>query len=131
MLMLGRELDPHPLPHPPVPVSRVVSLVRCVTVSQYIASRDAVSGSVYLVLLAVFAIMPLLDDCRLEETTRSAMMVMTSDVHEVWTSREVDQHIVIIMGEARMAAFTIVKPRVSGVSSRTDRVPSRQSTQNA
>jgi len=37
----------------------VVVLVRGLTLSQYIASRDIVSGTVYLVLLAVFAV-PLL-----------------------------------------------------------------------
>ena len=38
----------------------VVLLVRGLTLGQYIASRDTLSGSVYLVLLAVFAVMPLL-----------------------------------------------------------------------
>lgn len=38
----------------------VVLLVRGLTVGQYIAGRDAVSGTVYLALLAVFAVMPLL-----------------------------------------------------------------------
>ena len=38
----------------------VVLLVRGLTLNEYIASRDAVSGTVYLALLAVFAVMPLL-----------------------------------------------------------------------
>jgi len=38
----------------------VVLLVRGLTVNEYIASRDSVSGTVYLALLAVFAVMPLL-----------------------------------------------------------------------
>ena len=38
----------------------VVLLVRGLTLGEYIASRDAVSGTVYLALLAVFAVMPLL-----------------------------------------------------------------------
>lgn len=38
----------------------VVLLVRGLTLDEYIASRDAVSGTVYLALLAVFAVMPLL-----------------------------------------------------------------------
>ena len=35
----------------------VVLLVRGLTLNEYIASRDAVSGTVYLALLAVFAVM--------------------------------------------------------------------------
>ena len=38
----------------------VVLLVRGLTVKEYIATRDAVSGTVYLALLAVFALMPVL-----------------------------------------------------------------------
>ena len=38
----------------------VVLLVRGLTLREYIASRDAVSGTVYLALLAIFAVMPLL-----------------------------------------------------------------------
>ena len=38
----------------------VVLVVRGLTVNEYIASRDVVSGTVYLPLLVVFAIMPLL-----------------------------------------------------------------------
>ena len=38
----------------------VVLLVRGLTLREYIASRDAVSGTVYLALLAVFAVMPML-----------------------------------------------------------------------
>ena len=37
-----------------------VLLVRELTVAEYIASRDIVSGTVYLALLAVLAVMPLL-----------------------------------------------------------------------
>jgi hypothetical protein len=36
------------------------SLQRGLTVNDYIASQDIVSGTVYLALLAVFAVMPLL-----------------------------------------------------------------------
>ena len=38
----------------------VVLLVRGLTLAEYIASRDTVSGTVYLGLLVVFAIMPVL-----------------------------------------------------------------------
>ena len=38
----------------------VVLFIRGVTMGQYFASRDPVAGTVYLVMLAVFVIMPLL-----------------------------------------------------------------------
>jgi len=38
----------------------VVLLVRGLTVGEYLASRDIVSGTAYLALLVVFAVMPLL-----------------------------------------------------------------------
>jgi type IV secretory pathway TrbD component len=38
----------------------VVLWVRGFTITQYLADRDPVSGAVYVVMLAVFALMPLL-----------------------------------------------------------------------
>jgi hypothetical protein len=38
----------------------MVWLVRGLTISAYVASRDPLSGGVYLVLLGIFAVMPLL-----------------------------------------------------------------------
>jgi len=38
----------------------VVLRLRGLTIGQYLASRDPVAGTVYIVMVAVFAIMPLL-----------------------------------------------------------------------
>ena len=38
----------------------MVWLVRGLTISEYVASRDLISGTVYLVLLGIFAVMPVL-----------------------------------------------------------------------
>jgi hypothetical protein len=38
----------------------MVWLVRGLTISEYVASRDLISGTVYLVLLGILAVMPLL-----------------------------------------------------------------------
>jgi hypothetical protein len=38
----------------------VILALRGATITEYVASRDTVAGTVYLVLLGVFAVMPLL-----------------------------------------------------------------------
>ena len=38
----------------------MVWVIRGITISEYVASRDLISGTVYLALLGVFAVMPML-----------------------------------------------------------------------
>jgi hypothetical protein len=42
----------------------MVLWLRGLTMGEYVASRDPVAGTVYLVMLGVFAVMPLLVACR-------------------------------------------------------------------